>query len=104
MLQTPTVGVSRPRPTFRSSLKRFAMGDRPPGLDLERVLPWFRDQVGPVDSLTGSVIGHGRSNITYRLAGDGKDVAVRQAPLAHVQVAAQDARCDFRIRVAAPSP
>src|SRR5437773_1596090 len=32
----------------------------PPGLDLERVLRWFREEVEPVDSLTGSLIGHGR--------------------------------------------
>src|SRR5438093_1502406 len=97
MLQTPTVGVSRPRPTFRSSLKRFAMGDSPPGLDLERVLPWFRDQVEPVDSLTGSVIGHGRSNITYRLASDGESWVLRRPPLSHVQATAHDMGREFRI-------
>src|SRR3989449_8121291 len=100
MLQTPTVGVSSPRPTFRSSLKRLAMGDSPPGLDLERVLPWFREQVEPVDSLTGSVIGHGRSNITYRLASDGESWVLRRPPLSHVQATAHAMGREVRIRAA----
>jgi len=73
------------------------MGDSPPGLDLERVLPWFRDQVEPVDSLTGSVIGHGRSNITYRLASDGESWVLRRPPLSHVQATAHDMGREFRI-------
>src|SRR2546427_9686701 len=61
-----------------------------PGLDLERVLPWFREQVEPVDSLTGSVIGHGRSNITYRLASDGGSWVLRRPPPSHVPGTAPD--------------
>ena len=69
----------------------------PPGLDLERVLPWFREEVEPVDSLTGSVIGHGRSNITYRLDSDGQSWVLRRPPLSHVQATAHDMGREFRI-------
>ena len=34
------------------------MADQVPGLDLERILPWFREHVEEVDSLTGEIIGH----------------------------------------------
>ena len=73
------------------------MGDSPPGLDLARLLPWFRVQVEPVDSLTGSVIGHGRSNITYRLESDGASWVLRRPPLSHVQATAHDMGREFRI-------
>ena len=69
----------------------------PPGLDLERVLPWFREHVEAVDSLTGSVIGHGRSNITYRLESDGRSWVLRRPPLSHVQATAHDMGREFRI-------
>src|SRR2546426_10363494 len=70
----------------------------PPGLDLERVLPWFREGVEPVDSLTGSLIGHGRSNITYRLDSDGQSSWVlRRPPLSHVQAPAHGMGRELRI-------
>jgi len=69
----------------------------PPVLDLRRVLAWFREQVEPVDSLTGSVIGHGRSNITYRLESDGQSGVLRRPPLSHVQATAHDMGREFRI-------
>jgi aminoglycoside phosphotransferase (APT) family kinase protein len=69
----------------------------PPGLDLERVVPWFRQHVSGVDSLTGSIIGHGRSNITYRLQTDGQSWVLRRPPLSHVQATAHDMGREFRI-------
>src|SRR5947208_15383513 len=75
----------------------------PPGLDLERVLPWFREEVEPVDSLTGSLIGHGRSNITYRLDSDGQSWVLRRPPLSHVRATAHAMRRRLR-RLAAPAP
>ena len=69
----------------------------PPGLDLDRLLPWFREEVEPVDSLTGSLIGHGRSNITYRLDSDGQSWVLRRPPLSHVQATAHDMGREFRI-------
>jgi aminoglycoside phosphotransferase (APT) family kinase protein len=62
------------------------------------VLPWFREQVAPVDSLTSRVVGHGRSNITYRLEdGDGASWVLRRPPLSHVQKTAHDMGREFRI-------
>jgi len=69
----------------------------PPGLDLDRVLPWFREHVEAVDGLTGSIVGHGRSNITYRLENDGRSWVLRRPPLSHVQVTAHDMGREFRI-------
>jgi aminoglycoside phosphotransferase (APT) family kinase protein len=71
--------------------------ESPPGLDLERVLPWFREHVEAVDSLTGSIVGHGRSNITYRLQNNGASWVLRRPPLSHVQATAHDMGREFRI-------
>ena len=71
--------------------------DSPPGLDLERVLPWFRQHVEAVDSLSGQVVGHGRSNITYRLQENGRSWVLRRPPLSHVQATAHDMGREFRI-------
>jgi len=72
-----------------------------PGLDLERVLPWFREHVAEVESLTGTVIGHGRSNITYRLDDPtGRSWVLRRPPLSHVQATAHDMGREFRILTA----
>lgn len=71
------------------------------GLDLERVLPWFREHVTDVESLTGTVIGHGRSNITYRLDDPkGRSWVLRRPPLSHVQATAHDMGREFRILTA----
>lgn len=72
-----------------------------PGLDLERVVPWFRQRVTEVESLTGTVIGHGRSNITYRLDDpEGNSWVLRRPPLSHVQATAHDMGREFRILTA----
>lgn len=72
-----------------------------PGLDLERVLPWFREHVTEAESLTGTVIGHGRSNITYRLDDPkGRSWVLRRPPLSHVQATAHDMGREFRILTA----
>jgi aminoglycoside phosphotransferase (APT) family kinase protein len=60
--------------------------ESPPGLDLEALAPWFSEHVAPVQRLTARVVGHGRSNITYRVeAEDGRPWVVRRPPLSHVQ-------------------
>jgi len=79
--------------------------ESPTGLDLIRVLPWFREHVADVRDLTARVIGHGRSNITYRLEEDGQSLrpgsgqawVLRRPPLSHVQVTAHDMGREFRI-------
>ncbi len=73
------------------------MPDSIPGLDLDRLLPWFREHVAPVASLTGQIVGHGRSNLTYRIEGDGKSWVLRRPPLSHVQATAHDMSREFRI-------
>lgn len=72
--------------------------EAPPGIEYETLLPWFSENVEPVNSLRATVVGHGRSNITYRLeAEDGRSWVLRRPPLSHVQVSAHDMRREFRI-------
>ena len=73
------------------------MTEKIPGLDLERLLPWFQAKVAPVQSLSGELIGHGRSNLTYRVSGDGTSWVLRRPPLAHVLPTAHDMRREFRV-------
>ena len=73
------------------------MSDNIPGIDLERLVPWFRANVAPVDDLSAEVIGHGRSNITYRVRADGQEWVLRRPPLSHVQPTAHDMKREFRV-------
>jgi aminoglycoside phosphotransferase (APT) family kinase protein len=73
------------------------MSESPPGLDLERLLPWFRKNVAKVDSLSAAVVGHGRSNITYRVTAGEDSWVVRRPPLSHVQATAHDMGREFRV-------
>ncbi len=70
----------------------------PPGINYETLLPWFNANVENVKSLTATVVGHGRSNITYRLDSDtGQSWVLRRPPLSHVQASAHDMGREFRI-------
>ncbi len=70
----------------------------PPGIDLDNLTRWFSEHVEPVKSLSAQVVGHGRSNITYRVeAEDGRPWVVRRPPLSHVQKTAHDMGREFRI-------
>ncbi|MEX0800308.1 MAG: phosphotransferase family protein [Dehalococcoidia bacterium] len=73
------------------------MTTAPPGFDSERLAPWFRDNVGDVDSLSGEIIGHGRSNLTYRVRAGDQSWVLRRPPLSHVQATAHDMGREFRI-------
>lgn len=82
------------------------MADNPPGLDLDLLLPWFREHVAPVDALSARVIGHGRSNITYAISDSGSSGAgdsatrtwvLRRPPLSHVLPTAHDMAREFRV-------
>jgi aminoglycoside phosphotransferase (APT) family kinase protein len=73
------------------------MPEKVPGIDLDRLTPWFAEHVAPVDSLTAEVIGHGRSNLTYRLNVDGRDWVLRRPPLSHVLPTAHDMKREFRV-------
>ncbi|TET99378.1 MAG: phosphotransferase family protein, partial [Dehalococcoidia bacterium] len=61
------------------------------------LVPWFRANVAPVDDLSAEVIGHGRSNITYRVRADGQEWVLRRPPLSHVQPTAHDMKREFRV-------
>jgi aminoglycoside phosphotransferase (APT) family kinase protein len=73
------------------------MPDSPPGLDLERLLPWFREQIAPVSELSARVVGHGRSNLTYRVDAGEQSWVLRRPPLSHVQATAHDMGREFRV-------
>jgi aminoglycoside phosphotransferase (APT) family kinase protein len=73
------------------------MSEAVPGIDFERVTPWFREHVADVGALTAKVIGHGRSNITYLIEGDGQQWVLRRPPLSHVLPTAHDMKREFRV-------
>jgi aminoglycoside phosphotransferase (APT) family kinase protein len=73
------------------------MTETVPGIDFETLLPWFRENVAPVEELRAEVIGHGRSNITYRLSAGGEQWVLRRPPLARVLPTAHDMKREFRV-------
>ena len=73
------------------------MSGNVPGVDLERLLPWFRANVGAVDELRAEIIGHGRSNLTYRITAGDQRWVLRRPPLSHVQPTAHDMKREFRV-------
>ena len=75
----------------------MAVSEQVPGIDLERLAPWFREHVAPVGALSATIIGHGRSNLTYRLDSDGQAWVLRRPPLSHVQPTAHDMQREFRV-------
>jgi aminoglycoside phosphotransferase (APT) family kinase protein len=75
----------------------MAASESAPGIDLDRLRPWFSEHVAPVGELRAQVVGHGRSNLTYRIEGDGQSWVVRRPPLSHVQPTAHDMRREFRV-------
>ena len=68
-----------------------------PGIDLEGLRPWFRANVEPMDDLSAEIIGHGRSNLTYRITAGERHWVLRRPPLSHVQPTAHDMRREFRV-------
>ncbi len=73
------------------------MSENVPGIDFERLTPWFSEHVAPVKELTAKVVGHGRSNITYRMEADGQAWVLRRPPLSHVLPTAHDMKREFRV-------
>jgi hypothetical protein len=37
------------------------MAEQVPGVDFEKLVPWFREHVAPVDRLSATIVGHGRT-------------------------------------------
>lgn len=73
------------------------MSDSVPGVDLQRLLPWFQANVAPVEELRAQIIGHGRSNLTYRIDAGDQSWVLRRPPLSHVQATAHDMSREFRV-------
>ena len=73
------------------------MPDSVPGIDLQRLLLWFRKNVAPAEKLSAQIIGHGRSNLTYRLQAGDRAWVLRRPPLSHVQPTAHDMSREFRV-------
>jgi len=74
------------------------MSEQIPGIDLDRLTPWFAAHVASVTSLSAKVVGHGRSNLTYRIeAADGRAWVLRRPPLSHVLPTAHDMKREYRI-------
>ncbi len=73
------------------------MSEDVPGIDFERLHPGFRKNGAPVEALHAVLIGHGRSNLTYRLEADGEQWVLRRPPLSHRQPTAHDMQREFRV-------
>ena len=73
------------------------MAEEVAGIDFEKLTPWFREHVAEVESLEATIIGHGRSNLTYRLESDGQSWVLRRPPLSHVQASAHDMGREYRV-------
>ncbi len=73
------------------------MSEQPRGVDLARLLPWFRANVAPVAGLRAELIGHGRSNLTYRVYSRDRAWVLRRPPLSHVLPTAHDMKREFRV-------
>ena len=69
------------------------------GLDLATVGPWLEANVeGAVGPFEASLIGGGRSNLTFTVVGsDGTKFVLRRPPLGHVLATAHDMAREYRI-------
>lgn len=68
-----------------------------PGITFATLLPWFQQHVAPVDDLRAEIIGHGRSNLTYRLSTGREQWVLRRPPLSHVLPTAHDMKREHRV-------
>jgi aminoglycoside phosphotransferase (APT) family kinase protein len=74
------------------------MAEQVPGIDFERLTPWFAAHVAPVKELRAQIVGHGRSNLTYRIESEtGEAWVLRRPPLSHVLPTAHDMKREFRV-------
>jgi len=68
------------------------MSETPPGVDLDRLRPWFAANVDGASGgpLHASLISGGRSNLTYSVGDDTHEWVLRRPPLGHVLPTAHD--------------
>jgi aminoglycoside phosphotransferase (APT) family kinase protein len=68
-----------------------------PGLDLDRLEPWFAREVGPAGRLTARHVAGGKSNLTYEVTDGARTWIVRRPPLGHVLATAHDMAREHRV-------
>src|SRR4051794_21518019 len=75
------------------------MAETPPGVDLDRLRPWFAAHVdGAGDNpLHASLIAGGRSNLTYVVGDDTHEWVLRRPPLGHVLPTAHDMTREYTV-------
>ena len=78
------------------------MSDTPPGVDLERLRPWFAANVAGSTggALTATLISGGRSNLTYAVGDDENRWVLRRPPLGHVLPTAHDMAREYKVLTA----
>ena len=78
------------------------MSDTPPGVDLERLQPWFAANVAGSTggALTATLISGGRSNLTYAIGDDANRWVLRRPPLGHVLPTAHDMAREYKVLTA----
>ena len=78
------------------------VAETPPGVDLERLRPWFAANVaGATDApLHASLISGGRSNLTYSVGDGTHEWVLRRPPLGHVLPTAHDMAREYTVLAA----
>ena len=78
------------------------MTDTPPGVDLERLRPWFAAHVEGATGgeLDATLISGGRSNLTYSVRDDANEWVLRRPPLGHVLPTAHDMAREYKVLTA----
>ena len=78
------------------------MSETPPGVDLDRLRPWFAANVeGAGDApLHASLISGGRSNLTYAIGDGTNEWVLRRPPLGHVLPTAHDMKREHTVLAA----
>jgi aminoglycoside phosphotransferase (APT) family kinase protein len=78
------------------------VAETPPGVDLERLRPWFASNVDDAsgEPLRASLISGGRSNLTYAIADSAHEWVLRRPPLGHVLPTAHDMAREYKVLAA----
>ncbi|MGQ0826574.1 MAG: phosphotransferase family protein [Actinomycetota bacterium] len=78
------------------------MSEPIPGVDLERLLPWFAKNVDGAtgEPLHAALIAGGRSNLTYFVGDDAHEWVLRRPPLGHVLPTAHDMSREYKVLAA----
>ena len=81
------------------------MSETPPGVDLERLRPWFGAHVAGATGgeLHASLLSGGRSNLTYSVGDASHEWVLRRPPLGHVLPTAHDMAREYAVLTALAS-